>query len=279
LKKMEKLKQMKKVTLLKLASAAMAAGFSVLFATDAPAAFIPLGRTNYFQNFDSLVSAGKSTTLPLGWAMTYGSDRDVSIFADNGSGTMGRIYSYGANGSSDRAMGSLRQAGMSPSQTVAFGANFQNASGSAMNRLNISYTGEEWRLGAQGRGPDRLQFQYSLNANSLTSGSWINVPGLDFLTPNLIGVGAHNGNLAANQTAIAGSIGFLNIPIGANFWIRWVDMALPGGGPEDGLGVDNLTVSAIPEASTVAAGIGLTALLGYAFLRQVRGFRALVNLA
>ena len=56
-------------------------------------------------------------------------------------------------------------------------------------------------------------------------------------------------------------------------------MALPGGGPEDGLGVDNLTVSAIPEASTVAAGIGLTALLGYAFLRQVRGFRALVNLA
>ena len=103
-----------------MATAAMAAGFSVLSATDATAAFIQLGATNYFQNFDSLVSSGKSTKLPPGWAMTYGSDRDVSIFADNGSGTMGRIYSYGDTGSSERAFGSLRQAGMSPSQIVAF---------------------------------------------------------------------------------------------------------------------------------------------------------------
>jgi hypothetical protein len=259
---------MKRKLLLKKLMPLSVAVIGLLSCCDAYSAFISLGRTNYFQNFDSLVSSGKSTLLPSGWAMTYGSDKDVSIFADNGSGTMGRIYSYGDNGSSERAFGSLRQTGMSPSQTVAFGANFQNTSGGAFNRLNISYTGEEWRLGAAGRGQDRLQFQYSLNASSLTSGTWINVPGLDFLTPNLVGVGAHNGNLAANQTAISGSIGFLNIAAGANFWVRWVDLALPGGGPEDGLGVDIFTISGVPEASTWCGALAAIGLLGGVLLKR-----------
>jgi len=264
-----------------MASAAMAAGFSVLCATDASAAFIQLGVTNYFQNFDSLVSSGKSKFLPTGWSMAQFGNMDGQIHADDGSSTGGGVYSYGNAGSSERALGLLRSGGGSNPNSgnwAMVGANFQNSSGSAINRLNISYTGEEWRLGAQGRGADRLQFQYSLNASSLTSGTWINAPGLDFLTPNLIGVGAHNGNLAANQTQISGSIGFLNIPVGATFWVRWVDMALAGGGPEDGLAIDNFTISPIPEASTIVAGVALTGLLSFAFWRQIRS-QPFLNLA
>src|SRR5262245_36781296 len=185
---------MKKVTLFKMAAAALAVGFAALVSNSASAAFIPLGRTNYFQNFDSLVSSGKSKTLPTGWSIAQFGNMDGQIYADNGNSTGGGVYSYGANGSSDRALGLLRSGGggnPNSGNWAMFGANFQNSSGGAVNRLNISYTGEEWRLGAQGRGPDRLQFQYSLNAGSLTSGTWINVPGLDFLTPNLIGAGAH----------------------------------------------------------------------------------------
>src|SRR5215475_2401480 len=273
---------MKKVGLFKLASATMAVGFAILFANTARAAFIQLGRTNYFQNFDSLVSSGKSKFLPTGWSMAEYGNMDGQIHADNGSSTAGGTYSYGNNGSSDRALGSLRSGG-GPNPVSGnfgiFGANFQNNSGGPINRLNISYTGEEWRLGAQGRGPDRLQFQYSLNASSLSSGTWINAPGLDFLTPNLTGVGAHDGTLAANQSQISSSIGFLNIPVGGAFWVRWVDMALAGGGPEDGLAIDNFTVSPIPEASTIAAGFGLIGLLAYAFWRQQRSLRPFVNLA
>src|SRR5262249_16166051 len=198
---------MKKVGLFKLASATMAVGFAILFPNTVRAAFIQLGRTNYFQNFDSLVSSGKSKFLPSGWSMAEFGNMDGQIHADNGSSTAGGIYSYGANGSSDRALGSLRSMGgpnPSSGNFGIFGASLQNRRGGGINRLNISDAGEEWRLGAQGRGPDRLQFQYSLNANSLTSGTWINAPGLDFLTPNLIGAGAHNGNLAANQTQISG---------------------------------------------------------------------------
>src|SRR6185503_10448274 len=118
------------------------------------------------------------------------------------------------------------------------------------------------------------QFQYSLNASSLTSGTWINAPSLDFLTPNLTGAGAHDGNLSANQTQVGGSIGFLNIPVGGTFWVRWVDAQLPGGGAEDGLAIDNFSISAVPEAATLAAGFCMTLLLAYVHLKR-RGFCAL----
>jgi hypothetical protein len=243
-----------------MAAALAAAGLGLV---SAQAAFIPLGATNYFQNFNSLPSSGSSSTLPTGWASFYPTDKGTTVFADDGSGMAGRIYSYGNSGSSDRALGTLRDYTLKGSMNPMFGADFQNSGNRAINRLNISYTGEEWRLGATGRGADRLQFQYSLNAGSLTDSkaTWLNAPALDFLTPNLTGVGAHNGDLAANQTQLATSIGFLNIPVGASFWVRWVDVALPGGGPEDGLAVDNFSISAVPEATTLAAGLGMTFLL------------------
>src|SRR5215475_414116 len=117
--------------------ALMTIGLALLSSVNAHSAFIPLGGTNYFQDFDSLVSSGKSSTLPVGWAMFYPTDSKGSIFADNGSGTAGRIYSYGANGSTDRALGSLRDPTLKGSQSPMFGASFQNTSGAAFNRLNI----------------------------------------------------------------------------------------------------------------------------------------------
>ena len=256
---------MKKMNLIKLVPA-LAAGLSVFSSLNIQAAFIPLGRTNYFQNFDSLVSSGKSKTLPSGWSAFYPGNMNGYIYADNGSSSQGHIYSYGSSGSSERALGALYDPSQG-SQTPIFGANFQNTGSRSISRLNISYTGEEWRLGAQGRGPGELEFQYSLNAGSLTSGSWVNAPQLNFLTPNLTGVGAHNGDLAANQTQLSGSIGFLNIPVGATFWVRWVDLAV-GRGPQDGLAIDNFSISAVPEASTWAAACAATGLLGLALWRR-----------
>jgi hypothetical protein len=244
----------------KLVSTLVAVGFFTgIGVTSGHAAFISLNTTNYSQNFDTLGSRPNSKDLPPGWAEKQFGAEDNKILADNGSGTAGGVYNYGADGSTDRALGTLRENG----DHALFGANFQNTGDGAITRLNISYTGEEWRLGAAGRGADRLQFQYSVDAHSLSSGTWINAPSLDFVTPNLEDVGAHDGNLAANRTDISGSIGFLNIPVGETFWLRWVDVTLPGGGPGEGLAIDDFSITAIPEASTLAAGIGMALLLGF----------------
>jgi hypothetical protein len=260
---------MKRPSCLKVASALVALG--IMGSTSTHAAFISLTTTNYLQNFDSLVRSGRSQSLPSGWAIKEFGSEDNQIVADNGSATGGSIYSYGANGSSDRALGSLAN----KNNYGYFGAGFQNNSGGTINTLNIAYTGEEWRLGAEGR-QDLLHLQYSLDATSLGNGTWREGPSsLDFKTPNTVGVGAHDGNLLENQSQIAGSISFLNIPAGGTFWVRWVDAPIPGSGhskfdgPEDGLAIDNFTITAVPEAATLASGLGMTLLMG--FLAWKRG--------
>ena len=229
--------------------------------TELQASFIQLGRTNYLQNFDTLNSSGKSKTLPTGWAVFT---QDNQINADDGNATQAGAYSYGNIGISDRALGMLIGKGNNPQ---FFGADFQNAGHGPITQLNISYTGEEWRLGMAGGSPNQLQFQYSLNAGSLNSGTWINVPSLSFMTPNTAGVGAHNGNLAANQVPVSGTISFLNIPTGGTFWIRWQEV-VNGTSAGDGLAVDNFSLSAVPEASTYAAAFGALALLGVRFWKR-----------
>jgi hypothetical protein len=234
-----------------------------LMSSSADAAFIPLGRTNYFQNFDTLVSKGKSKNLPLGWSIR---SQDGLVYADDGNATQADIYSYGNTGSGNRALGILNAGN---STVNMFGATFQNTGSSAINSLHISFTGEEWRLGATGRGAETLEFQYSLNAGSLTSGTWLNAPALNFSTPNLTGVGAHDGTLAANQTQLASTLSFLNVPVGGTFWVRWQDAPLDGS--QDGLAVDNFTISAVPEVSTMFAALAATGCLGVVLWK--RGFQ------
>ena len=56
--------------------------------------------------------------------------------------------------------------------------------------ITVQYTGEQWRLGAADANIDRLDFQYSTDATSLTSGTYVNVDQLDFVSPNNTTVGA-----------------------------------------------------------------------------------------
>jgi hypothetical protein len=238
----------------------------VVLASNLQASFVPLNGTNYVQSFDSLPTKGQSTQLPQGWSFVEFGPGNNKIKADDGHSAAGGIYSYGDKHSDDRALGIL--VGNNGSSGI-FGAAFENSGSGPINRLDISFTGEEWRLGQAGK-QNQLQFQYSLNAQSLTSGNWFNVPQLDFFTPNVTGVGAHDGNLAANQRQLSGSISFLNIPSGGNFWVRWVEAAPPGGGPGDGLAVDNFSISTVPEVSTYLGGLAACGLLFFALRPHLR---------
>jgi hypothetical protein len=248
--------------------AALTCAGSILLALNVEASFIPLGSSNYVQNFDypALPKKGQSRQLPLGWSFVELGSGNDKIKADDGHNASGGVYSYGDKQSDDRALGILF--GKNGTSGI-FGASFENSGGGAISRLDISFTGEEWRLGQAGR-QNELEFQYSLNAHSLTSGQWLNVPQLDFFTPNVNGAGAHDGNLPQNQQHLSSSISFLNIPSGGTFWVRWVEAPPPGGGPGDGLAVDNFSISAVPEISTALGGIAASALLAFALFPRLR---------
>lgn len=213
-------------------------------ATPLHAACISITSSYYFygQPFDALSNVAGSTTNDLalpGWFLTEsgGGARDNEQYAvDNGILTIGDSYSYGASGSTERALGSLRSGTLIP----VFGACFTNNTGAAISRLSIAYVGEEWRLGTASR-TDELDFEYSTDATDLVTGAWTGVPALNFVTPDTMIVGAKDGHSAAEvalQTAMIKPGGIAN---GATLWIRWVDS--DASGADDGLAIDDFTLT------------------------------------
>lgn len=191
----------------------------------------------YSQDFNGLVSTGSSNLLPSGWSINEsGSAADGLYSAGTGSGSTGDTYSFGATASAERGMGLLQ----SGSLVSMMGFYFTNTSGSTITRLLITYTGEQWRLGATGR-IDRLDFQFSLNASTITNGDWADIDGLDFTAPVTSGLtGALDGNAGTQQRVISYTITGIMIPAGSTCFLRWTD--LDAAGSDDGLAIDNFSI-------------------------------------
>jgi hypothetical protein len=223
--------------------------------------------TAYAENFDTLASSGTSSTLPAGWALSEsGTNANTTYTAGTGSSTTGDTYSFGAQSSSERALGGLQSGTLIPT----IGTGFQNDTGVPITSLLIAYTGEQWRLGATSR-VDRLDFQYSFNATSLTDGTWTDFDALDFTAPATAGtVGALDGNAAANRTSISSTLSGLGISSGSTFWLRWND--LNASGFDDGLGIDDFSLTAqaqaVPEAGATVFLLAV-ALFGLCGLKGV----------
>jgi uncharacterized repeat protein (TIGR01451 family) len=212
----------------------------------------------YTQNFDTLSNTAGSTTNNLtipGWFMTEtgGGARDNEQYGvDTGGSATGDTYSYGAAASTERALGGLRSGTLIPN----FGACFTNNTGATITNLAVAYNGEEWRLGTAAR-TDQMNFEYSLNATDLVTGTWTNVAALNFVTPDTVTAGTKNGNAAADRTALSSTIASLSIANGATFWIRWNDQDATGA--DDGLAVDDfsLTPSAVAPINLTINDVSL----------------------
>ena len=205
----------------------------------------------YTQTFDTLASAGTSSVVPPGWALLEsGTNANGSYTAGTGSGNAGDTYSFGAAGASERALGSLQSGALVP----LFGAVFTNDTGVTITAITIAYTGEQWRLGTTAR-TDRLDFQYSVSATSLASGTWTDVDALDFTTLDTGAVGARDGNAAGTRALIGTTITGLDIPAGATFWIRWTDFNASGA--DDGLAVDDFSLTPNPSGP-IQPGLAIT---------------------
>jgi hypothetical protein len=231
----------------------------------------------YNQDFNGLASSvGTWSTVPANWEFSEsGSGADATYTADDGNSSTADTFSFGPTGGSDRALGTVR--GTTPFANPLFstiGAKFSNGAQSAFASLEISYRGEQWRLGTTDRGPDRLDFQYSLNATSLSTGTWADFDALDFVAPQTTGGPMLDGNQAGNFANVAATINNLTIAPSSVFWIRWTDFSAIGS--DDGLAVDDFQITAhsaaVPESGGYLFGAvagGLAA--GWTILRRLLG--------
>jgi len=204
----------------------------------------------YTQDFDGLANTGTgSTTLTdslLGWSiLETGNNANSTYTASTGSLATGDTYSYGASGSTDRALGAIARANL----LSRWGAHFKNDINTSITQLMVSYTGEEWRLGASGRTTrDQVTFEISTDATSLNTGTWTAVSGLTYHTTDITGsTGLRDGNHEDYKTLISSTITGLNIAPGESFWIRFVDVNITGN--DDGLAVDDFSLTPQQESS------------------------------
>ncbi|MEO5961517.1 MAG: PEP-CTERM sorting domain-containing protein [Opitutaceae bacterium] len=225
---------------------------------------------SYAENFDTLASTGTSGTVPAGWAFSEaGSGANATYTAGTGSSATGDTYSFGAVGSSERAFGTL----LTGSLASSLGTIITNNTGGTLTQLTFSFYGEQWRLGATGR-EDRLDFAFSTDATSLTTGIWTANAGLSFVAP-VTGpsTGALNGNAAANRTFVTGTISGLNLATGGSLWIRWSD--LNASSSDDGLAIDDFSVTAgrnviVPAPDGLHVGVAFAVMLALMLARRAQ---------
>ena len=181
------------------------------------------------------------TTLPNGWYFTENNVAGVTYTVSDGGGATpsGDAYSFGTSGSGERAFGGIASGSITPK----IGVRIQNDTGATLNSLDVSYVGEQWRLGDL-NGADKLDFQYCTSACAVTDAptavNWTNFDALDFSSPTTAGTAstALDGNAAANRTAKSGTLTGLALAAGSQVWIRWNDTN--DGGVDDGLAIDDV---------------------------------------
>ncbi|MBE9104744.1 DUF4347 domain-containing protein [Nostoc cf. edaphicum LEGE 07299] len=203
----------------------------------------------YSQTFNSLAISGApawvNDSTISGWYSTR-----TTYISGTGSNNTGGLYSFGSASNPDRALGSLASG---TTGTIYYGLRLQNNTGSAITKLQVSYTGEQWRNGGN-TSQQQLKFSYQTGSTvtSLTTGTWTPVTSLDFTGPIATATaGALNGNQIANRVVITPVIFNLATPIanGEEIILRWED--IDNGGNDHGLAIDDVSIKVDNTTYTV----------------------------
>lgn len=248
-----------------------------------------VANSTYAQDFDSLPYTGSNATWTdnatlAGWYLsvrvspTSGTPTSAAspslISISNGSSTTGAFFSFGANSSTERALGGLGSGGVyfgnaSNNNTAGYwGIILTNNTGLTLTSFTARYDVEQWR--DQNTTAQPLVVEWIVRPASTPTpldwftGTWTS--GASTNSPANANVGAIDGNAAANRVA---GVSFSGTPSWANgqqLWIRFRE--LNDAGNDQALAIDNFTFSAIPEPGTIGMLLGAGALL--ALRRRLR---------
>jgi hypothetical protein len=223
-----------------------------------------------------------------------GANGNQRVRVGAGTANTGSMMSWGTLSNTDRALGALVSNTLAPAAVlgppavpagvVHYGARFTNNTGAVLTQFTLSYTGEQWRDGGSPPTPNvpslpqGVTFDYKLNAASIQDTGYTAVPTLGFIGPQfgattqdtstnvVTNQNDRDGNQAANRVVLGPvTVTGLNWLPGDDLWIRWNDVN--DAGNDHGLGIDDLTFSAIPEPSTFGLA-GLAAIMSLAVRRR-----------
>lgn len=196
-----------------------------------------------------------------GWSgYALGTGGQILFRVGTGSSNASGIWSYGLEGDSDRALGSL--AAGSHAASLAFIV--ENQTGETLTRFVVSVCGEQWRFG--NGTPNTLTFEYQIGIGDITAAG-IGVAALDFTSPITGGsTGALDGNDPANRVRLDAEVTGISWAPGQSLMLRWQDV--DDSGSDDGLALDDFlfhapraveaapaVVSRLPESGATLVGV------------------------
>ncbi len=232
---------------------------------------------SYSENFDSLSTA--TTASPwvndstlAGWSLFNSGGAAVpTVLGGSGSTNTGSFYSFGASGSSERALGSTASGGSyfgsPPSGALAgwIALALNNASGGTLDAFSVAYDGEQWRNGGN-TNAQSLVLEYGFGGSFGAVTGWTAIS--TFVAP-VVGASAAavDGNGAGLVTGLGATVA-TPWAAGDTLWLRWAD--LNDIGNDHGLGIDNVSVSVsvVPEPQAWALMLAGLASLGFIARRR-----------
>lgn len=236
----------------------------------------------YSQSFDSLANTGTNVAFTndstiQGWSLFRQPAPGTAMTTYNagtGSSNTGAIYSFGATGSNERALGGTASGGPvfgSPaagSVAAWIAVAFTNQTAETLDSITVGFDGEQWRDGgAATPTAQTMVLQWGIGTAFTDVTTW-NTPGGSFnwaspVTVNTSTGAAVDGNVAGLVADRGGVISDLGLGVGSTLWIRWVENN--DSGNDHGLAIDNFEVTGVTAAPEPAAALlgslGLIALL------------------
>lgn len=206
---------------------------------------------------------------PDNWTLAAVSGPPFFNGTNNGTSTGGGFYSYGANGNSNRALGYLGNSGTQESITNA--ATFTNSTGETITQLALSFDAQQWH--SAGSGGTRINgWAVSISTDGGMSYAPVTVGNLSsWLSSNTLGGGIGGAPVDGytQSSTRSGTLTGLSIANGTNFLLRWSSNQGIGTGFSQGIAIDNVSVTAVPEPTATVLG-GLAALAAAAAARRFR---------
>lgn len=239
----------------------------------AQAVSLPSG--GYAQNFDGIGAAG--TAPPADWRVLVGEDGTTNgtwtttpgIVANGSTGSVASMVAApgvltaitapsannnsGFNAAVSAATASDRILATAPT-TVSGSAlelSLSNDTGFAFNAVNLSYDVVRFTSVTTANELPGYRLFFSLGGNSWTNATALN-PTIATV-PNTVGVSPFSGTLALGAT----------LGVGQALLLRWVDDNAAQTSPDQILGLNNVSISAVPEPGTLALLLAGMSVLGW----------------
>ncbi|MEM9227008.1 MAG: PEP-CTERM sorting domain-containing protein [Verrucomicrobiota bacterium] len=175
----------------------------------------------------------------------------------SGNSSAARLYQWRPSAASSEGAFGTRPSGTTGSMIL--GLQLTNDTGVTLTSFSLGYVGQQW---FESESTQNNQFVVSYqfgDPTDLNDGVWTVIPELEFNSPKDSGADQNlDGTLPENQETLApATITSISWEDGEDLWIRWFDAN--SAGFDQGIAIDDVTFTAVPEPSAYSLLVGLLA--------------------